>query len=69
LFTLKKYCAKNNLVSWYIEKEFAWLNRYRGLTKACEYLTETSETTIRTAMIGMTLHRLPEPAKKACHSG
>ncbi|MGE0083819.1 MAG: IS5 family transposase [Desulfococcaceae bacterium] len=43
---------------WIAERTFAWLNRHRRLSKDYEYLTDTSETMIQIAMIGIMLHRL-----------
>jgi putative transposase len=47
---------------WIVERTFAWLGRYRRLSKDYEYLTETSETFIKIAMIHIMVRRL------ACHS-
>jgi putative transposase len=46
---------------WVVERTFAWLGRYRRLSKDYEALTETSETMIRLAMIQLMLQRL-EPS-------
>ena len=43
---------------WIVERTFAWLGRYRRLSKDYEGLPETSETWIRIAMIDRMLHRL-----------
>jgi putative transposase len=43
---------------WIVERTFAWLNRYRRLSKDYEYLTQTSETMIRVAMIHLMIRRL-----------
>jgi putative transposase len=43
---------------WIVERTFAWLGRYRRLSKDYEYLTQTSETTIRVAMIHLMVRRL-----------
>ena len=40
------------------ERTFAWLGRYRRMSKDCERLAETSEAWIRLAMICLTLRRL-----------
>lgn len=36
---------------WVVERTFAWLIKYRRLTKDYEYLTDTSESMIYAAMI------------------
>jgi putative transposase len=43
---------------WMVERTFGWLNRYRRLSKDYEYDTETSEATIRVAMIHLMVRRL-----------
>ncbi len=43
---------------WIVERTFAWLSRYRRLSKDYEYLTQTSETMIRVAMIHVMVRRL-----------
>jgi putative transposase len=43
---------------WIVERTFAWLGRYRRLSKDYEYLTQTSETTSRVAMIHLMVRRL-----------
>ncbi len=43
---------------WVVERTFAWLGRYRRLSKDYEGRPETSETWIRIAMIDRMLHRL-----------
>jgi putative transposase len=48
---------------WVVERTFAWLGRYRRLSKDYETHTHNSEAMIRLAMINVMLHRLaPEPA-------
>jgi putative transposase len=41
-----------------VERTFAWLNRYRRLSKDDDYLPQTSETLIRVAMIHLMIRRL-----------
>jgi putative transposase len=43
---------------WMVERTFAWLGRYRRLSKDYEYLPQTSETMIRVAMIHLMVRRL-----------
>lgn len=43
---------------WIVERSFAWLGRYRRLSKDYEYLTETSEAMIYSAMIHIMIRRL-----------
>jgi putative transposase len=43
---------------WIVERTFAWLGRYRRLSKDDEYLTRTSETMIRVAMIHLMVRHL-----------
>ena len=43
---------------WIVERSFAWLGRYRRLSKDYEYLTETSEAMIYAAMIHLMVRRL-----------
>jgi putative transposase len=43
---------------WVIERTFAWLGRYRRLSKDYEYYPRNSETMIYLAMINLMLHRL-----------
>lgn len=45
---------------WIVERTFAWLGRYRRLSKDYEASTKTSETMIRLAMICLMLGRLTE---------
>jgi putative transposase len=43
---------------WVVERTFAWLDRYRRLSKDYEYLTETAEAMIYVAMIHLMVVRL-----------
>jgi putative transposase len=43
---------------WIVERTFAWLGRYRRLSKDYEYGTQTSEAMIRVAMIHLMVRRL-----------
>ncbi len=43
---------------WVVERTFAWLGRYRRLSKDYEYLTQTREAMIRVAMIHLMVRRL-----------
>ena len=48
---------------WIVERTFAWLGRYRRLSKDYEALPESSESMILIAMINLMSRRLP---KNAC---
>jgi putative transposase len=43
---------------WIVERTFAWLGKYRRLSKDYETLTECSECVILLAMINLMAHRL-----------
>jgi putative transposase len=43
---------------WIVERTFAWLGRYRRWSTDDEYLTQTSETMLRVAMIQLMVRRL-----------
>jgi putative transposase len=45
---------------WVVERTFAWLGRYRRLSKDYEYLIATSESVIYAATCMLLLHRLAE---------
>ena len=46
---------------WVVERTFAWLGRYRRLSKDYEYRTATSEAVIYLAMTRLLLRRLTRP--------
>ena len=43
---------------WIVERTFAWLGKYRRLSKDYETLTHSSEAMIRFAMINVMIHKL-----------
>ena len=43
---------------WIVERTFAWLGRFRRLSKDYEFLPETSEALIRVAMVHLLVRRL-----------
>ena len=43
---------------WVVERTFAWLGRYRRLSKDYEELPETTEAWVYAAMTGLMLRRL-----------
>jgi len=49
---------------WIVERTFAWLGRYRRLTRDYEALPQTSETMILIAMINLMVHRLCPERKR-----
>jgi transposase len=46
---------------WVVERTFAWLGRFRRLSKDYEYLTATSEAVIYLAMTRLLVRRLTRP--------
>jgi len=46
---------------WVVERTFAWLMRWRRLTRDYERLPETHEAFVKWAMIGLILNRLSRP--------
>lgn len=50
---------------WVVERTFAWLGKYRRLSKDYEALTDTSEAMIYAAMVHLMLRRLARQAAKA----
>jgi putative transposase len=49
---------------WVVERTFAWLGKYRRLSKDYEFLPESSEVMIYLAMIRLMLKRLDKMAQK-----
>ncbi|MFV0378723.1 MAG: transposase [Mangrovibacterium sp.] len=43
---------------WVVERTFAWVESNRRLSKAFEYLTDTSEVMIQIAMIRLMFNRM-----------
>jgi putative transposase len=48
---------------WVVERTFAWLGRFRRLTRDYEYLPATSENTVYLAMSVILLRRMTRPAR------
>jgi putative transposase len=49
---------------WVVERTFAWLGKYRRLSKDYEFLPQSSETMIYLAMIRLMLQQLDKIARK-----
>ncbi len=62
LETVKRSDAAEGFVvlpkRWIVERTFAWLGKYRRLSKEYEALTSGSEAMIHIAMINLMVHRL-----------
>jgi putative transposase len=50
---------------WVVERTFAWLGKYRRLSKDYEHSTQSSEAMIRLAMIHIMVRRLASSKDKA----
>ena len=50
---------------WVVERTFAWLGKYRRLSKDYEALTETSEAMIYAAMVNLMTRRLARRRQEA----
>jgi transposase len=50
---------------WIVERSFAWLGRYRRLSKDVENLTRTALAFLHLAMIRLMLRRLARASNKA----
>jgi transposase len=54
---------------WVVERTFSWLFRWRRLRSDYERLTETHETFVKWAMIGLMLNRLAPPQGRQAWAG
>lgn len=50
---------------WVVERTFAWLGRFRRLSKDYEFFTQTSEAMIFGVLSFLILRRLTRPARRA----
>src|SRR6266567_1517204 len=50
---------------WVVERTFAWIGRYRRMSKDYEYLTSSSESMVCLTMIRLMLRRLARAAETA----
>jgi len=58
---VKRPSAKGFVVTpkrWIVERTFAWLGKYRRLSKDYETLTQSSECMVLIAMINLMIHQL-----------
>jgi putative transposase len=49
---------------WVVERTFAWIGRYRRMSRDYEYLTSSSETMVYLTMIRLMLTRLAKRTEK-----
>jgi len=49
---------------WVVERTFAWVGRYRRMSKDYEYLTASSESFIYAAMLRLMLKRLAQTSAR-----
>lgn len=50
---------------WVVERTFAWMGRYRRMSKDYEYLTRSSESMVRLTMIRLLVRRLTDTSETA----
>ena len=53
---------------WIVERTFAWLGKYRRLSKDYETLIQSSEAMIRIAMINVMIHQLRPGCQRFSHT-
>jgi transposase len=51
---------------WVVERSFAWMDKYRRLSKDYEYLTLSSEAMIMISVINLMIRRLAEIRRNSC---